>query len=81
MTKQLTPEELSKLQEVVSNYENTSFQIGQITLEIELLKGQRSEMVEQANSFLLEREALTQQLEDTYGRGSRINVQTGEVTE
>ena len=78
-TKQVTTEELQGLQRVVEQYENISFRIGQYTMEIEAAKQQRAEMIAQATSLLGEREDQIKALEDKYGAGYQINIQTGEL--
>jgi len=77
---QLTQEELQSLQEVVAQYEEVSFRVGQFTIEIEGAKDERKKMVEIANQALNRRMEILKELESKYGTDSRFNVATGEIT-
>jgi DNA repair ATPase RecN len=77
---QLTQEELQSLQEVVAQYEEVSFRVGQFTIEIEGAKEERKKMVEMANQALNQRMEILKGLEEKYGTDSRFNVATGEIT-
>jgi hypothetical protein len=76
----LTQEELQSLQEVVAQYEEVSFRVGQFTIEIEGAKDERKKMVEMANQALDKRMEILKELEEKYGANSRFNVATGEIT-
>ena len=79
--KQLTQEELEKLQSILQKYEEASFRVGQYTIEIENLKAERKEILIDANQAITEREKFLKHLETVYGENVQINPVTGEIKE
>jgi hypothetical protein len=79
--KQLTQEELEKLQSILQKYEEASFRVGQYTIEIENLKAERKEILFDANQAITEREKFLKHLETVYGENVQINPVTGEIKE
>ena len=75
----LTQEELQELQEVLRQYENASFRIGQYTMEIENMKDERRKLISIASNALDKRTEVQKQLEAKYGSDTKINPLTGEI--
>ena len=75
----ITQEELQQLQSIVEQYENVSFRIGQFTIEIESAKAERRMMIEQAKELLQTRDNTLRSLEEKYGEGMKVNIQTGDI--
>lgn len=76
---QLTPEELTELRTVVSQFEQAVFNTGQVTLDIETLKSERRTFLEQSAEALNARIELQERLEAKYGKG-KLNIETGDIT-
>jgi uncharacterized protein Yka (UPF0111/DUF47 family) len=75
----LTQEELQELQEVLRQYEDASFRVGQYTMEIENMKGERRKLIQLAEKSLESRTTMQKQLEEKYGSDVKINPLTGEI--
>jgi len=75
----LTQEELQELQEVLRQYEDASFRIGQYTMEIENMKDERRKLISIASNALDKRTEVQKQLEAKYGSDTKINPLTGEI--
>lgn len=75
----LTQEELQELQEVLRQYEDASFRIGQYTMEIENMKDERRILISIASNALDKRTEVQKQLEAKYGSDTKINPLTGEI--
>jgi hypothetical protein len=74
MSKQLTSEELSKLQDLNNSFTQAKISLGDLELQKENIIGN----IKQIKSKFVE---LEKELIKTYGEESVINLQTGEVTE
>ena len=75
----LTQEELQELQEVLRQYEDASFRIGQYTMEIENMKDERRKLISIASNALDKRTEVQKQLEAKYGSDTKINPLIGEI--
>ena len=75
----LTQEELQELQDVLRQYEDASFRIGQYTMEIENMKDERRKLISIASNALDKRTEVQKQLEAKYGSDTKINPLTGEI--
>lgn len=74
MSKKLTSEELSKLQELNNSFTQSKISLGDLELQKENIIGKIKEI--KSNFVELEKELIKK-----YGEESVINLQTGEVTE
>ena len=74
MSKKLTSEELSKLQELNNSFTQSKISLGDLELQKENIIGKIKEI--KSNFVELEKELIKK-----YGEESFINLQTGEVTE
>jgi len=74
MSKKLTSEELSKLQELNNSFTQSKISLGDLELQKENIIGK----IKQIKSKFVE---LEKELIKKYGEESVINLQTGEVTE
>jgi hypothetical protein len=74
MSKQLTSEELSKLQELNNSFTQSKISLGDLELQKENIIGK----IKEIKSKFVE---LEKELIKKYGEESVINLQTGEVTE
>lgn len=73
MTKEVTKEELQKLQESVNKINNLQMQIGG-------LEAQKHETLHELSGATQALQDIQKELEDAYGKVS-VNLQTGEITD
>jgi hypothetical protein len=73
-TKKVTQEELTKLQELHNSFVQAKVSLG----DVELQKQNILEGIKQIRTMFSEME---EQLKETYGDNSVVNLETGEVTE
>jgi len=73
----LTTDEQTKLKELQTIESELVAKIGELEINIELLKTRKSEEVQKALDLSVKKNQLAKELQDKYGEGS-INVETGE---
>ena len=73
----LTTEEQDKLKELQNIESELVAKIGELEINIELLKARKSEELKKSLDLSTKKNQLAKELQDKYGEGS-INVETGE---
>jgi septation ring formation regulator EzrA len=76
---QLTPEELSKLQETNNKVADIVTSLGQIEIQISLLKDNKRSLLDNFTQIQQDQDQLAQELTQKYGDG-KIDITTGEFT-
>jgi hypothetical protein len=76
---QLAPEELSRLQELNSKVADIVTSLGQIEIQISLLKENKRSLLDSFAQIQQDQEVLAQELTQKYGDG-KIDITTGEFT-
>jgi len=76
---QLTPEELSKLQEANTKIADIISSLGQIEIQISLLKDNKRSLLDTFTQIQQDQDQLAQELTQKYGDG-KIDIATGEFT-
>jgi FtsZ-binding cell division protein ZapB len=75
----LAPEELSKLQELNNKVADIVASLGQIEIQISLLKENKRSLLDSFAQIQQDQEVLAQELTQKYGDG-KIDITTGEFT-
>ena len=73
----LTTEEQTKLEELQNIESELVAKIGELEINIQLLKNRKSEELKKSLDLSTKKNQLAKELQDKYGEGS-INVETGE---
>jgi septation ring formation regulator EzrA len=76
---QLAPEELSKLQETNNKVADIITSLGQIEIQISLLKDNKRSLLDSFTQIQQDQDQLAQELTQKYGDG-KIDIATGEFT-
>jgi hypothetical protein len=76
---QLAPEELSKLQEANTKVADIITSLGQIEIQISLLKDNKRSLLDTFTQIQQDQDQLAQELTQKYGDG-KIDITTGEFT-
>ena len=76
---QLTPEELSKLQETNNKVADIITSLGQIEIQISLLQENKKSLLDSFAQIQQDQDQLAQELTQKYGDG-KIDIATGEFT-
>jgi FtsZ-binding cell division protein ZapB len=76
---QLAPEELSKLQDLNNKVADIVASLGQIEIQISLLKENKRSLLDSFAQIQQDQEVLAQELTQKYGDG-KIDIATGEFT-
>ena len=76
---QLAPEELSKLQDLNNKVADIVASLGQIEIQISLLKENKRSLLDSFAQIQQDQEVLAQELTQKYGDG-KIDITTGEFT-
>jgi septation ring formation regulator EzrA len=76
---QLAPEELSKLQDLNSKVADIVTSLGQIEIQISLLKDNKRSLLDSFTQIQQDQDQLAQELTQKYGDG-KIDIATGEFT-